>query len=280
MGFLYLLIAVIGASTGTTIDKLNFRRNRIAARQLILLIFFAMSASLLAFVLLTHQPFPHFVLASLALVVIIALVSFGSNAFDYLSLKADDLSLREPLNDFEPIVAGLIGYALFPSERKPGFLLAFGLGAIIVYYGTHRRKLRRLQKRGMTYLLLGICLEALLPSTYLVSLHYLSPVYIALFRVMSVLVLSSIFLPVRHITRLSSKKLGYAMVSGSIYALATVAGLFAIKDLGVVLTMLLSLLGPFLRYSAGYFVFKENVRKGEVTSSALLVLVVLIPIIR
>lgn len=44
--------------------------------------------------------------------------------------------------------------------------------------------------------------------------------------------------------------------------------------------MLLMLLGPFLRYLSGYFILKENVRKGEMASSFLLALVVLVPILK
>lgn len=279
MGLLYVLLSIIGESTAKTIDKLNFRRNRIAARQLMLLIFIAMSVSLITFVTLTHQPFPHFTPIALALVGAIAVVSFASNVFDVLSLKADDLSLREPLCDFEPIVAGLIGYMLFPAQRKPGFLLAFLLGACIVYWGTHRRKLRRLQKKGMTYLLLAICFESMLPSIYNGALHHLAPAYIALFRVTSILVLTSLFFPPKRM-RLSSKKLSYSLMSGLVYSVGAVASLYAIRELGVVLTMLLLLFGPFLRYMAGYFILKENVRRGEILSSLLLAIVVMVPVIR
>src|SRR5665213_2311612 len=248
MGLLYLLLSIISESTAKTIDKLNFRRNRIAARQMNLLLFFAMAVCLLLYLLIAKPPLPHFALVTVGLVALIALASFGSNVFDVLSLKADDLSLREPLLDFEPIIAGLIGYALFPAERKPGFLLAFVLGAVIVYYGTHRRKLRRLQKKGMSCLLLAICFEAMLPSMYKVTLIHLSPFYIALLRVVSVLVLSSIFFHPRNIPKPSSKKFGYAFLSGIVYSVGAVASIYAIRELGVVLTMLLMLLGPFLRY--------------------------------
>ena len=280
MGFLYLLISIFGESAGKTIDKLNFRRNRIAARQLMFMIFVAMTVLLSLFIYLAKQPLPHFVFASIGLIVLIALASFGSNVFDVLSLKADDLSLREPLCDFEPIVAGLVGYALFPAERKPGFLLAFLLGGIIVYYGTHRRKLRRIQKKGMSYLLLAICFEAMLPSIYKETLGYLSPAYIAWFRVVSVLVLASIFFPPRGTSKVSSQKLGYSFLSGIAYSLGAVASIYAIRELGVVLTMLLMLLGPFLRYFSGYFILKEKVRMGEMVSSVLLATVVLIPILK
>ncbi len=182
MGLFYVLLSILAESTGKTIDKLNFKKNRIAALQQMLLVFFAMSVSLVLFIILTRQPLPRMTLVPLGLAVLIALVSFVSNILDTFSLKATDLSLREPLTDFQPIVAGLVGYALFPAERKPGFLLAFMLGAVIVYWGTHRRKLRRYQKKGLTYLLLVVCLEALLPSIYKEAVIYLSPSYVALFR--------------------------------------------------------------------------------------------------
>ncbi len=280
MGPVYVLLSIVTESTGKTIDKLNFKRNRIAAQQLVLLLFIAMSVCMLLFIVLTHQPFPHMTPAALGLIAVIALVSFGSNAFDYLGLKADDLSLREPLNDFEPIVAGLIGYMLFPAERKPGFLLAFILGAVIVYWGTHRRRLRRLQRQGLIYLLIGFCLEAVLPSLYKLSLVHMSPAYITLFRVLAVLVLSRLFFSTQGLRRLSSKKLGYGLLAGGVYALGAVVSLYAIQRLGVVLTMLLMLFGPFLRYMSGYFILKENVRKGELVSSMLLAAVVLIPVVR
>jgi glucose uptake protein GlcU len=149
-----------------------------------------------------------------------------------------------------------------------------------VYYGTHRRKLRRLQKKGMSYLLLAICFEAMLPSIYKMTLIHLSPFYIALLRCLTVLVLSSLFFRPKNMHKLSSQKLSYGFLAGVVYALGAVTSLYAIRELGVVLTMLLTLLGPFLRYLSGYFILKENVRTGEMVSSFLLALVVLVPIIK
>lgn len=279
MGFLYLLISIFGESAGKTIDKLNFKKNRVTARQMTFLCFLAMAVSLALFVVLTGQTAPQFTPTIIGLAVLIAVVSFASNVFDVLSLRSNDLSLREPLVDFEPIAAGLVGYALFPAERKSGFLLAFVLGAFIVYYGTHRRKLRRIQRRGMTYLLLVVALEGLLPSIYKEALMYMSPAYIALLRTASVLVLVGLFFR-PGMRRISVGKVNYSFMAGVVYAVATVASLYAISTLGVVLTMLLTLLGPFMRYFAGYFILKENVRKGEMISSVLLAAVVLIPIIK
>jgi drug/metabolite transporter (DMT)-like permease len=276
MGFLSLFISIFGESVGKTIDKLNFRRNRITFRQYMFLVFLAMSVSMLAFILLAKEPFPRFTFMPLVLVILIAAFSFGSNVFDCLSLKMDDLSLREPLVDFEPVMAGLIGYVVFPAERKTAFLVAFIIGAFIVRWGIHRRKLRKFQTRGMFYLWIAVILQAILPPLYKEALIYLSPVYIAFFRIVSIFVLTSIFFPVKKLKGLSTTKVLYSLASGFAYAVGAVASLYAIKVLGVVLTMLFLMLGPSLRYMAGYFILKEKVRKGEVISSTLLAGVVLV----
>lgn len=281
MDFLYPLVAIVGESAAKTIDKANFRKNRINYQQLLLLTFITMTASLLAFVVLTKQHLPSFSLLAVGLMVLIALVSFGGNVFDDLSLKADDLSLREPLVDFEPVLAGLAGYLFFPTERKPIYLLAFLLGAVVVYWGSHRRKLRRVQSKGLLYLFLAGLFYALLPSIYKITLPHISPAYISLFRVASLLLLTTIFLPTgRKLKKLSSKKLGYSFASGVIYSVEAVANLYAIEKLGVVLTMVLLMLGPALRYLTSYFVLKENVRRGEVASSFMLSLIVLVSVLK
>jgi hypothetical protein len=278
MGFLFSFIAILCESLAKTVDKLNIRRNRTTYRQLLLLTFFGMAVLLLAFILLTKQAFPQLTLLTLGLLSLIALVSFGANIFDDLSLRVDDLSLREPMVDFGPVLAGLIGYALFPAERKPIFLLAFIFGAAVVYWGTHRRKLGKLQKRGMAYLLLSTVLNAFLPSIYQTTLAHLSPAYITLFRCAAIFILLAIFMPVRKITKLSSGKITYSFGAAMLYALESVVSLYAIMSLGVVLTMLILMLGPALRYLSGYYILKEKVHTGEMIASFLLAIIVLIAV--
>lgn len=269
MDLLYPLTAILGESLGITIDKLNFRKNRIAAMHLLRLVFVGMGLSLATYIVLTGKTLPAFSLVAISLLMLLALVSFLSNVFDILSLKVDDLSLREPMVGFQPILAGFFGYLFFPDERQTGFLIAFSLSAIIVYFGTHRRKLKRLQKKGMLYLSIGIFFEALLPSIYQFTMDYVSPEYIAFFRVIGILILIYAFLPIKRYKKTLSKTT-YGLGAGVIYALTTVASLYAIQALGVAQTMLLLLLSPALIYLIGYFILHEKVRKGEVASSAAL----------
>ncbi len=278
MDFIFPLAAILSETVAKTVDKLNFSRNRIAATHLMRLVFIGMATSLLLYIVLAGKPMPHFSAIALGLMILIGLVSFAGNVFDYWSLKSDDLSLREPMSGFGPILAGLFGYLFFPVERKSTFLPAFILSIAIVYFGTHRRRLGTKQKKGMFYLSLTVFLYALLPSIYKQTLPYITPEYIALFRVIAILALVSIFMPLKkHVKqgKRSVKRRIYGLASGVIYALGTVTSLYAIQKLGVVQTMLLLLLSQALIYLTSYFILREKVHKGEVVSSLCLAIVVL-----
>lgn len=193
MNFIFPLIHIVGETTAKTIDKFNFRRNKITSWQLMLLVFMGMSVSLLAYIILADRPLPAFTSLTIVLLAGIGLLSFAGNIFDFLSLKYNDLSLREPIIGFQPILAGLFGYLAFPQERELRLLLAFILGGVVVYWGTHRRKLKKAERKGIGFLLLASIFYALLPSMYNLTLADVQPEYIALFRVVSILVLSLLF---------------------------------------------------------------------------------------
>lgn len=274
MDFLFPVAHIVCESTAKTVDKLNFRDNRIAPMHLMRLVFVGMTITLGLYIILTNQSLPAMTPSTVGVVLLMVLVSFVANVFDFLSLKENDLSLREPMLGFKPIMAGMIGFLLFPQERKVSLLVALGLSTLVVYFGTHRRKLRINEKKGMLYLLLAVLLYAVLPTIYKLALEQVSPEYLSFFRTAGILLLSSLFLPIRKQTR-SRKKWAYGLLSGIIYAAGTVTSLYTIDRFGVAQTMLLFMLAPTLIYLSGYFVLREKVRTGEVISSFLLVAIVL-----
>lgn len=280
MNFIFPLIHIVGETTAKTVDKLNFRRNKIAPQQLMLLVFIGMSASLFIYILLARLPLPAFTSTTIILLASIGLISFAGNIFDFLSLKHNDLSLREPMLGFEPIIAGLFGYLVFPDQREIKLLIAFILGAVVVHYGTHRRTLKRSERKGMAFLLLAVIFCAPLPSIYNLTLAYVSPEYMSFFRVTTILVLSLLFFRNSR-QRKSFTKGGtiYGLTSGFIYSIGTVASLYAIQSFGVVIATLLGLLGPTLTYLVSYFVLQEKVRRGEVISSLALALIVVVALV-
>jgi drug/metabolite transporter (DMT)-like permease len=273
MDFLYPLIAVIGESSAQTANRFNFNKHTISAPYLMWLDFVGMFGALFIYILLSGKNMPHLTIALAGLLILIALVSFAANVFDYLSLKADDISLRQPMLSFEPILAGFFGYIFFPSERRPAFLIALIVSLFIVHYGIHRRRLGRVQSRGIGYLFLGVVLYALLPSIYKITLPHLNPEFIAFFRVWAILLLTTIFMPIK-ISFKPKNKVYLGLVAGVFNAVASVAGLFSIEKLGVVQTSLIFILAPVLIYLAGFFILKEKVRTGEVISSICLVIII------
>jgi len=262
-------------SAGKTTDKLSFRRTKISPQLMTWLTFMVMSVALLIWVWLTHQSIPEPNLTTIGLVVLVGLFSFGSNVFDVLSLRRNDLSLREPLMGFEPISAGLLAYLLFPDQRKLAYLIAFVLGFFVARWGINRRKLKKSQKKGLVYLWIGVLLYAVLPSIYQIALEHISPSWLALLRCLLVLVLVTLFFAPKNLAKqLTLRRFNYTVVAGVFYAIGAVVSMYAISIYGVALTMLFLMLGPALRYLSGYFILGENVRRGEVLSSLMLAVIV------
>jgi drug/metabolite transporter (DMT)-like permease len=274
MDFLYPLIAVVSDSASQTVERLNFRKHSISATYLMWVVFTGMFGSLLIYVTLTGKPLPQFTIGLIGLLVLIALVSFIANIFDYLSLKADDITLRQPMLSFEPILAGLFGYIFFPSERKPAFLIALILSLAVVHFGLHRRRLGRVQSRGIGYLFMAIVCYALLPSIYKKTLPHMSPEFIAFFRVSAILLLTTIFMPIKFDLK-PSNKVFLGLLAGIFNAVGAVTSLYAFEKLGVVQTSLLLVLAPVLIYISGFFVLREKIHMGELVSSFCLAIIVI-----
>lgn len=274
MNLILPLVTVIGSAVAGTIDKINFRRNGISPNRLMLLEFFSMSLAMVLFIASRRLPFPHISLIAAGFILLVIVISFVANFFDYRSLQINDISSREPVLDVTPIIAGLFGYILFPSEREAGFLIVLLLSIVVVYWGSYSTHLRKAQKRGMHFVLASVILYSLLPSLYKLMFDYFSPEYVLLFRVLGILVLSLIFLSSSGLSHFSRATVTLGLLSGVFFTIAGLATLYSIAILGLINTMFLLLLAPALRYSIGYFILKEKIHRREMFSSLLLVIIV------
>lgn len=274
MNFSYLLISIFAESAGKTVDKLNYRRNNIAPRNALFLTFAVMSLCTAAYVLFNPQPHINITFSLVCLLAGVSIFSFLGNVFDEVSLKTTGLSEREPLINFEPVLAGLIAFLLFPAERDPAALVAFVLGAFIVYWGVGNVHFKKHHNKGMFYLLIGVSLYAVLPSLYGQVLKYVSPAELAFFRSASVLILASLFFAPKGWKGFTTKRVKYSFVSGTIYAIGAITSLYAIQAYGVVLTMMFLMLGPALSHLAGWLILHEKINRISVISSVMLTLVV------
>lgn len=271
MGYIFLLAAIFAENTGKIFDKYNYNNTRVTPRELLRLVFGVMAAAIISFIIVTRPQLPSLSMAVLISLAFVVGLSFISNVFDEISLKINNLSLREPLSNFRPILAGFIGYMLFPEERDLLLLVALMLGAVVVAWGVKPSRLAKAQRAGITYMALAVLAEASLSNAYAVALENVGPEYIALVRTVFILVLLAIFFKPRKRNRKREKKsTQLAIAAGLAYSAGAIVSLYAIDRLGIVTAMLLLLLSPALRYASAYIFLKDKPTKHEIISSGLL----------
>ena len=274
MGYIFALAAILAENAGKIFDKSNFIRTQITPKEALRLVFGVMSVSILAFILVTRPELPGFTASVFVLLGLIVGLSFISNVVDENSLKINDLSLREPLSNFHPILAGFIGYWLFPDERNILLLLALVFGGLIVLWGIKPGKLAKAQRLGIIYMASSVLAEGVLSNVYALALESVSPEYIALVRTVAIwILLALLFKPKKR--RYSTKREAtlWALGAGLVYSLGAIISLYAIDALGIVTTMLLLLLGPALRYASAFIFLRDRPTRSEMISSGLLGLI-------
>jgi drug/metabolite transporter (DMT)-like permease len=274
MDFIYPLLSVAGESLGKTIDKLNYNKNKIRPGQLLFLLFSTNVIGLLLSLFFIHQPFPILSLSLAGLIAFMIAISVGQNFFDYIGLSTKNLSLREPINNLEPILASFLAYALFPSERNVKYVIAIFIGVVILYIGNSDRKLKLKLDRGIVYLFLGMICSAIIVSVYKFGLETITPVYLLLFRTTGVLLLTLLFFR-PDIRGLKKNQINFGVGSGLIYIIGNLSRLYSIQYLGLNFTILVLLLGPGLIYMASSLVLNEEVRLKQVATSTVLLMIII-----
>lgn len=273
MEFIYPLLSVAGEAFGTTMDKLNYQKNKIMPNQLLFLLFSTMTGGLLVSAIFIRPPLPELSLALLGLILFMVVISFGQNFFDYVGLRTKKLSIREPINNFEPVLASFLAYLLFPSERNAKYIIAIVVGTVILYASNSNKRLKLEFDSGTLYLLLGVVCSAVLASVYKLGLENISPFYLLLFRAAGVLLLLLIFFR-PHLGNLRKSQAVLGVGSGVIYIIGNLARLYSIKALGLNFTIMVLLLGPAIIYIGSSLVLKEKVQPKQVLASAGLLLTI------
>ncbi len=274
MGLLYILAQMFAENAGKILDKHNYIKTSIVPRESLQYTFGSMFFFVASFIVIFNPNIPVFTLIGVALLGLIVVVSFVSNLFDEQSIKINDLSLREPLSNFKPILAGFIGLALFPEERETALLIGFILGAVVVAWGVQPTTLRGRQKKGILFMAIVVVLEASLKNIFVFALDEFDPEFITLFRLAFISLLLGIFYRPRkrnYKTKSQAKRISYT--AGLMYALGSISSLYAIDTLGIVTTASLLLFGPALRYLSAYIFLSDKPSRRKVISSGLLGLI-------
>ena len=231
MSILQPLIAIIGESIAKTIDKLNFNKNKIKPTQLIFLIFSGMFIGLISFILITQESFPILDIKLVSLILLMIIFSLAQNIFDFTGISSKNLSFREPINNFEPIMASFIAFILFPSEREIKIIVAIIIGAIVLYLGNSDKKLDLKLDKGTICLFLAMICSAILVSIYKFGLEFISPSYLFIFRVSGILLILPLLKKI-NFKELSTTQISYGLFSGFIYFGGLIFRIFSIKNLG------------------------------------------------
>lgn len=268
-GLLLPVGVLAGDTAGELVDKATLRRTGAPASVLMAWVFVSMAAVLaIACALTSAGRTVHVTTGIVLAMVAVVAVSYTGNIASYLSLSACDVSLRQPLVGMTPILAAGIGMVLAPRGESAVVVALFLAATVVVWWGTTRRALSRAERAGMYWLAVSVAAFSALPTLYARCLEATDPLMLALVRVLGVLVLT---LAVQRptLTGVPGVRRG-AAVSGSLYALSTVAGMSAIESWGVARAMALALLAPVAMLTACRVVLGERPRRGEVVSSLLL----------
>lgn len=274
MDFIYPLLSAVAESVAKVADKFNYQKNKILPKQLLFLLFSTMTAGLVISASFIHEPVPGITLATTGLIIFMILVSFGQNFFDYEGMHTKNLSLREPINNFQPVLAAFLAYLLFPSERNSKYIIAILIGSVVLYASNTNRKFKLDLDRGIIYLFLAAVASAILVSVYKLGLEHVSPFYLLLFRSAGVLLLILIFFRPRP-RSIKKRQAILGIGSGILYIVGNLLQLYSIKHLGLNFTIMILMLGPALIYMGSAFVLREKVLPKQVIASILLLMIIL-----
>jgi drug/metabolite transporter (DMT)-like permease len=277
MNFFYPILSIITEVTAKAIDKFNFKIHKINYKQLIFLAFSIRGLAIFLLIVFLRIRFPELNFSLTTLLLIIVLVSFLQNIFEFKGLSFKDLSYRQPISDFQPILASFLAFLIFSSEREIKYVIAICFGSIILYWLNFQKNIHNIDK-GTWYILIGVFFQALLSNLYKLSLNSISPEYIILFRTLGVLILLLIFTKV-NLRTVTPKQCKFGFISGILYLIGSLAALYSIKLFGLQFSILILMLNPIFLYWLSFLFLKEKIELKKVISSFALVCLVIATII-
>lgn len=236
--------------------------------------FFTLGSTLIFFfmcvLLLLWGPIPSFTLNFVHLLLFggVILVGFYYNYLYYYALKEGALCDVEPLAMLYPLVTMVLAVIIFPDERNylifiPGIIAA----AVLVW---SRIKPHHFKMKKATMAMLGFVILVSIEANLLKPLlEVVPPILLYTTRIG---ILATLFLT---FTRPNLKKVTKAsfwqtMIVALVVAIELPAYYYAIKQVGVVETSLIMLLGPVLILFVSKFFFKEKMTPKKIISSAII----------
>ncbi len=275
MSLLFPLLHILGETTGKTFDKLNFKI-RANFRTVTIIPFCVMLLATTIFLIVTGKQFPAATLPIVLTLCAIIVLSTIQNITDTLGLSQQNLSIREPIFNFEPLLASFIAFLLFPSERNIFLLVLVFVGGLTLLWGNYEKKhLTLLTDRGTKYFLVSMIAAALLLVVYKQALLTLDAATIFFYRMLGVFIVTVVVLRL-DFRKIARPNLKFGIYSGIAYFIGSLAQLYAIQTLGLLQTILIVMLQPTLKYLSCYFILKEKISYKQVASSFVLIALVVL----
>lgn len=268
---LQAFIASIGYAGGVAIDKILLCRDKLQIRVFIPLLFILLT--LITAVLLPRFGSVNWQIINLKYVLIFALmiaVATTWNMLYYRGIQRESLHELELIMLLSPLVTIIFAMIFLPSERNLAVFIA-GLVASIAFiwsrFRSHHLKLS-LTAKGTVLAMILISFESILIKELL---DVFSPTALYFTRTMIVAgVFCFMYRPKLKSTPLPL--VGLTLISALFGVLQMVLKYYGFKNLGVIETTIVLLLGPFMVYAFSYFYFHEKpMYKRDVTCALIVI---------
>jgi drug/metabolite transporter (DMT)-like permease len=195
------------------------------------------------------------------------------NVFYYHGIQKEDLHEFELIMLLSPLVTIMMAELFLPAERNltvfiAGIIASFAL--IFARFKSHHVRISRVAKQTMLAMIL-LSFESILIKELLIVF---SPVTLYFVRTTAIATVFLIFIRPK-ILKLPTMAFALTILSAMFGVVQMVLKFYGFKNLGIIETTMILILGPFLVYMASSVFFKEKFYKRDVAAAIVAILCIL-----
>lgn len=259
MGFLFPIVAAFLQASSVTLDKFVLSLHRIDFRAYTVISFPLSFLVNLALFFIFRPSIPDtglegyygwLLLGSIA-------IGFFINILFYRALDHDKLGEIETLSLLNAIPVIIISGILFADERNFTMLILALVASGAIIWSHWERHHIKIAHNTLPYLIFSLSLAPVSAAISKELLAIWNPIMLELLRT-GVLAASFLFIFRNAITRVSGQALRLLIITNILTTVAWILFYFGYQRLGIVHTLLLFSLQPFLVYMSSIFILKES----------------------
>lgn len=270
------LISAVANATGLVIDKIILSRERVSLRVYLPVLFiflFAFDAILMPFLgrvewVLAGLP------QSLFLMLLMVVIAIVWNVLYYQDIQEEKLHQHEMLMMLMPLMTVIMAALFFPEELEwRVFGLALVASITILWARTEKHHLT--WDRAAYNMLLAVILMALENIIIRELLRVYSPVALYGIRTLIIGLFFAAYFRPRY-RQVSNRHWKLLALSGLVGVTLMIARFYAFDKLGIVYTILLSVLAPVIAFYASWGILHERIRARVVAASLVIMACVVV----